>query len=112
MGSFVIKKSEKGEHFFILKSDDLHILLTSQVYSSKSDCLNGIEAVRHNCSDYTRYEHIKSDDNKYYFILKTSAGQLIGQSEKYETNAGLDNGIESVKKNGSTTKVVEEEPYF
>jgi uncharacterized protein YegP (UPF0339 family) len=30
----------------------------------------------------------------------------------YESKTGMENGIESVKKNGRNTKLVEEEPYF
>lgn len=112
MGNFVIKKTEDGEHYFNLKVDNSQIILTSQMYSSKSDCFNGIESLRNNCSDYGRYERKKSVDKKHYFVLKTSDGTIIGNSEMYETNAGMDNGIEEVKNNGRSTKVIEEEPYF
>ena len=37
--------------------------------------------------------------NKPYFNLKAGNGQVIGTSELYESEAGRENGIESVKKN-------------
>ena len=111
MGNFVIKKATNGEHFFNLKADNYQVILTSQMYSSKTACFNGIESVRNNCSDDS-YERKQSVNNKHYFVLKASNGQIIGSSEMYETNAGMENGIESVKKNGNNTHVVEEEPYF
>jgi uncharacterized protein YegP (UPF0339 family) len=48
----------------------------------------------------------------HYFVLKAPDGQIIGSSEMYASKAGMEKGIESVKKNGINTKVVDEEPYF
>lgn len=112
MGNFVIIKTPNDEHCFSLKADNSQIILTSQMYSSKSDCIDGIELVRINCSEFNRYERKKSIDKKHYFVLKASDGQIIGNSEMFDTNAGMDNGIESVKKNGKSASVAEEEPYF
>ena len=112
MGNFVIVKTTNGEHYFSLRGDNCQIILTSQMYSSKSACFDGIELVRTNCSEFIRYERKKSINKKHYFVLKASDGQIIGNSEMYDTNAGMDNAIESVKKNGRSTTVVEEEPYF
>jgi uncharacterized protein YegP (UPF0339 family) len=108
MGNFVIKKATNGEHYFNLKADNYQVILTSQMYSSKSACFNGIESVRNNCSDDSRYERKQSVNDKHYFVLKSSNGQIIGNSEMYASKAGMDNGIESVKKNGRSKTVVEE----
>jgi len=40
--------------------------------------------------------------------LKASNGQVIGKNELYESEADMENGIASVKKNGKSTVVVEE----
>lgn len=111
MGNFVIKKTTKGEYYFNLLADNSQIILTSQIYSSKSSCFNGIDLVRNSCS-YDSYERKQTADNKYYFVLKAPNGQIIGNSQMYAFRAGMENGIESVKKDGNTTQVVEEEPYF
>jgi len=108
MGKFVIKKATNGEYYFNLKADNSQIILTSQMYSSKSACNNGIESVRNNCPDDSRYERKESVNKKHYFVLKSSNGQIIGNSEMYESKAGMENGIESVKKNGRSKTVVEE----
>jgi uncharacterized protein YegP (UPF0339 family) len=47
-------------------------------------------------------------NDKHYFVLKASNGQIIGNSEMYASKAGMENGIESVKKNGPNKTVVEE----
>ena len=101
MGNFVIKKATNGEHYFNLKASNYQVILTSQMYSSKTACFNGIESVRSNCADDSRYERKLSANNKHFFVLKASNGQIIGNSE-------MENGIESVKKNGSNKTVVEE----
>ena len=111
MGNYIIKKGTKGEYYFNLLADNSQIILTSQTYSSKSLCFNGIQLVKNTCP-YDSYERKKSLNNKYYFVLKESKGQIIGTSELYGSKAAMENGIESVKKNGINTNVVEEEPYF
>jgi uncharacterized protein len=108
MGKFIIKKSKSGEHFFNLHADNNQAILTSEMYSSKAACNNGIESVRKHSADDNRYERKVSTNNKHYFNLKASNGQVIGKSEMYESSAGMEKGIESVKKNGSTLKVDEE----
>jgi hypothetical protein len=112
MGNFLIKKATNGEHYFNLKAANSQIILTSQMYSSKPACFNGIFSVRNNCTDDSRYERKLSFNNKHYFVLKASNGGIIGNSEMYASKAGMENGIESVKKNGDNTKVVKEERFY
>jgi uncharacterized protein YegP (UPF0339 family) len=38
-------------------------------------------------------------------VLKTANHQVIGQSEMYESDRAMENGIKSVQKNGGATKV-------
>jgi uncharacterized protein len=112
MRNFVINKISNGEYYFNLKADNSQIILTSQMYFSRSDCNNDIESVRNNCTDETVYESKRSFNNKYYFVFRAANGKLIGNSELYSSGAGMEDGIESVKKNKDNLKVVEEEPYF
>jgi uncharacterized protein YegP (UPF0339 family) len=112
MGNFAVIRAKNGEQYFNLKADNFQVILTSQMYSSKPACFNGIESVRNNCNDDLRYERKHSVNSKNYFVLKASNGQIIGKSEMYASKAGMENGIESVKKNGNSTNVVEEESNF
>ena len=108
MGKYVIKQAKNDKYFFSLKASNGQIIFSSQGYASKSACMGGIESVQKNCSDDSRYERKESSNGKPYFVLKAANHQVIGQSEMYESVAGMENGIESVKKNG-TSEVVEEE---
>jgi hypothetical protein len=108
VGKYFISKAKNDEVYFNLKATNGQTILTSQMYSSESACFNGIESVRTNCSDDNKFERKQSVNNKPYFVLKAANRQVIGNSEMYESEAGMENGIESVKKNGKSTTVVEE----
>ena len=50
---------------------------------------------------------IHADANgKFRFHLKAANGEIIAQSQAYQTKQGAENGIESVRKNAATAKVV------
>lgn len=105
MGKFVITKRTNGEYQFNLKANNGQTILTSEGYVSKSSCENGIESVRTNSKDDSKFDKRTSTNGKYYFNLKASNGQIIGTSEMYESSAGRDNGIESVQTNAPTAGV-------
>ena len=107
-GRYIINIAKNGENYFNLKATNGQTILTSEMYSSKSACTNGIDSVRNNCDDDNNYERKLSANNKHYFSLKASNGQVIGKSELYESEAAMENGIASVKKNGKSTTVIEE----
>jgi len=96
---FEIKKRTNGEFMFNLKAGNGEIILTSEGYNSKQGCENGIDSVKTNATDNDNYDKKRSSNDKYYFTLKASNGEIIGRSEMYEASQGRDNGIESVKAN-------------
>jgi uncharacterized protein YegP (UPF0339 family) len=108
MGKFVIKKGTNSQYYFSLKADNGQTILSSEGYVSKAGCEAGISSVKANAKTGSNYEKKTSSNSKYYFNLKAANGQVIGTSEMYETSAGRDNGIESVKSNAPGASVVEE----
>lgn len=50
MGKFVLKETATGFKFD-LKSGNGQVIATSEVYSTKAACLNGIESVKANCEN-------------------------------------------------------------
>jgi uncharacterized protein len=105
MGKFEITTRKNGEFQFNLKAGNGQVILTSEGYSSKSGCTNGIESVKKNAPDDNNYDKKTSSNGKPYFNLKATNGQIIGNSEMYETEASRDNGIESVKKNAPDAEI-------
>lgn len=108
MGKFVISKRKNDEYQFNLKAGNGQVILSSEGYASKDGCKNGIESVRKNAPDDGNYDRKESTNGKPYFNLKAGNGQIIGNSEMYESVAARDNGIESVKKNAPDATVEDE----
>jgi uncharacterized protein YegP (UPF0339 family) len=52
-----------------------------------------------------RYDRLRSRDEKYYFTLKGGNGEIIGNSETYNSQAAREGGISSVKSNAPTAVV-------
>lgn len=107
MGKFEISKRKNGEFQFNLKASNGQVILGSEGYTTKANCINGIESVKKNSQVDERFERKEAKNNKPYFNLKATNGQIIGTSEMYESVAGRDNGIESVKKNAPDAEVVD-----
>ena len=105
MGKFVISTRSNGEFQFNLKADNGQSILHSEGYSTKAACLNGVESVRNNSADTTRFEKKTSSNGKFYFNLKAGNGQVIGSSEMYESESGCNNGIDSVQRNAPDASV-------
>ena len=99
MGKFVITKRTNGEFQFNLKAGNGQTILTSEGYTTKAACTNGIESVKTNAQDDGRFDRKEAKNGKPYFNLKAGNGQIIGSSEMYESVSARENGIESVKKN-------------
>ena len=106
MGKFVISTRKNGEFQFNLKAGNGQIILASEGYTTMAACENGIESVKKNAPDDGRYDRKTSTNGKPFFNLKAGNGQVIGASEMYESEAGRENGIESVKKNAPDANVV------
>lgn len=107
MGKFVVRQTPTGIKFD-LKAGNGQVILTSEVYTTKAACLNGIESVKKNSQEDSRFERLDSKNGKPYFNLKATNGQVIGTSELYESVVARDNGIESVKKNAADAETTEE----
>ena len=54
-----------------------------------------------------KFEWFQDIKGKFRFRLKAANGEIIATSEAYSSKDGCVNGIESVKKNAPTAKVVE-----
>ncbi len=105
MGKFICTQRSNGEYQFNLNATNGQTILTSEGYSAKSGCDNGIESVRKNAPDDSKYERKTATNGKSYFVLKAGNGQVIGTSQMYVDASGCENGISSVKANAPTATV-------
>ena len=123
MGTFVVKETANG-FMFNLKAGNGEVIATSEVYSSKDACLNGIESVKKNAAlanieDQTvegfeslknpKFEVYLDKRGEYRFRLIATNGQIISVGESYKAKAGCLNGIESIKKNAPEAEVKDAE---
>ena len=106
-GKFEVKTAKSGQTHFNLLAGNGQIILQSEMYESKSSALNGIASIQKNASIEERFERLVAKSGKPYFVIKAGNHQVIGQSQQYESEAGRDNGIESVKKNAPEATVVD-----
>lgn len=105
MGKFVISLRTNGEFQFNLLAGNNQVILSSEGYSEKPACLNGVDSVKKNATDDSRYDRKTSSNGKFYFNLKASNGQTIGSSQMYEGESGMENGISSVKTNAPSATI-------
>lgn len=106
-GKFEVKTAKNGQTHFNLLASNGQIILQSEMYETKVSAINGVESVKKNAPLDERYERLVSQSGKPYFVLKAANHQVIGQSQQYESEAGRDNGIESVKKHAPEATVVD-----
>ena len=107
MAKFEITVRKNGEFQFNLKASNGEIILTSEGYTTKSACLNGVESVKKNAVEEKRFEKLVAKNGKPYFNLKATNGQFIGQSQMYASERNRNNGIASVMKNAPVAEIVE-----
>jgi uncharacterized protein len=106
-GSYEVFKDKKGEHRFRLKAGNGQTILASEGYTSRSACENGIASVQRNSVIEAQFERKAAKNGKHYFVLKARNHQVIGQSEMYDSEAAMENGIRSVMTNGPTQAISE-----
>lgn len=104
-GKFELNESSNGKFYFNLKAGNGQIILSSEMYESKSSAENGIASVQKNAGDDGRYERKTSAKGQPFFVLKAGNGEVIGRSETYSSDAALENGIESVKTNAPGAEI-------
>ena len=122
MGKFVIRTVNTGIKFD-LKATNGQVILTSEVYTTKAACRNGVESIMKNApvanvEDQTvegfetvthpKFEMYQDKAGEFRFRLKARNGEIIGVSEGHTSKANCVNGVESVKKNAAEAEIVEE----
>lgn len=120
MGKFVLKQTNTGFKFD-LKASNGEIIASSEVYTTKAACLNGINSVKTNSvgevedqtvenfeeKKHPKFEMYVDKAGEFRFRLKAKNGEIIATSEGYKAKASCENGIASVKKNAPEAPVEE-----
>jgi len=121
MSRFVLKTMPAGVKFDLLAPNG-QTIATSELYDTRSACLKGVESVR-KCAPFAGVEDLTEDApvtlphpkfqlfrdraGQFRFRLKARNGKIIAVSEGYQTKAGCENGIDSVRKNAPAAEIEE-----
>ncbi len=121
MGKYIVEKTKTG-FTFDLKATNGETIATSEVYSSESACLDGIQSLKKNApvanlEDQTengakkavnpKFEVYKDKAGEFRFRVKAKNGEIIAASEGYKTKKSCLDGVESVRKNANSEVVNE-----
>lgn len=116
MGKYVVKKTKTGFNFALVAGNN-QTIGTSEVYSSKSSCLNGVKSIKNFASkakieDNTLLKPVPQKKPKfeiyfdkakdYRFRLVASNGENVLASEGYKSKSSCKKGIASVIKNSKS----------
>jgi uncharacterized protein len=104
-GKFELKKSKNDKFYFSLLAGNGQNILQSEMYETKASAQNGIESVKKNAQDASRFEKLTGTKGDPYFVLKAGNHQVIGQSQMYASEKARDGGIESCMNNAPSASV-------
>lgn len=105
MSKFVITTQANGDYHFNLVANNGQVILTSQGYSAHASCLNGIDSVRRNAADASKFVSKTASDGRPYFVLMATNGQVIGNSQMYSDESACQKGIASVQANAAAADI-------
>lgn len=112
MPKFQVYKDDNGQCRFRLLADNNKIVATGEAYKQYAGCINGVKSIQKNCNaaieDTTvegaeklknpKFEVYKDTANQFRFRLKASNGQIIAESEGYETKEACLDGVSVIRK--------------
>ena len=102
MASFETFQSS-GQHWYRLRADNGEIVQSSEGYTSKPACQNGIQSVKANCQPH-RFESF-FESGQHGFNHVAANGEIIGRSEKYTTAQARDHGLQVVLREAPEARV-------
>lgn len=94
---FQLFKATNGQFYYRLRAPNGESIGHSEGYTTKQSANVGIASVKSNAPYDYRYTLFVGNDKKHYFHLKGGNGEIVLQSEGYESKQGAENGKASVK---------------
>jgi uncharacterized protein YegP (UPF0339 family) len=92
-----------GQYWYHLRAGNGEIVQSSEGYTAKASCENGIRAVQANCQP-ARFESYFAA-GQYGFNHLAANGEIIGRSEKYTSAPARDHGIQVVLREAPGARV-------
>ena len=92
-----IETIDNKEYTFLLKAANGNTLLRSIPFNSKESMLLAIEKLHSSNPSFPIFERKTSHTGKFHIYLKDENNTLIGKSEPYSSEAGMENGLKNIK---------------
>ncbi len=97
-----INKEDNNTYNFSLNTTHGNALFHSVRYTSKEEIRNVVSSLDLMDRQHFIIERKTDHDGNFLFNLKNKKGQLIGNSQLYGSEAGMENGIKNLKKRIAT----------
>jgi hypothetical protein len=95
---YVIRRSKDYQFYWVLNAINGRALITSETYTSKEACKNGIDSSRKNVADSNFQRKTSSNGWQHYFNQIAGNYQVLGTSEMYNSKEAMEDGISAVKR--------------
>lgn len=95
-GKFHVKTDAAGEYRFNLVAANGQVILSSEGYSTRASCMNGIDSVKRHAPREEWYERTLAANGRSHFNLKAANGEVIGTSQLYQDAQAMEKGMASV----------------
>ena len=90
-------QDDNNTHRFQIKSASGGILLQSGPYTDEESLKNTVTEIKRGTANHLLFERHTNHDGKFLFKLKFQNGTLVGTSQLYDSEAGLENGIKNLR---------------
>ena len=107
MTRFEVYRDDAGEYRWDLEADDGELMATSgEGYSSKDECMDGVEIFKDGAGSY---EHYVSEDGDHRWRFRTGGGQIVAASGRgYFLQLNCEEAYEMIRAVALDADVVEE----
>lgn len=90
-----IKKEKENGYIFTLKAESGTTLLKSILFSDENKAAEVLRSLH--SSTKKKFERKTNHTGEFLFNVKSKNGQLIGVSQLYSSEAGMENGIKNLQ---------------
>ncbi|MHC8949412.1 YegP family protein [Sphingobacterium hungaricum] len=105
MGKFIILNGANNDFQFFLRSKNGKIILTSESFPTKSDCLDAVKQVQINSNLKQNFESATNSIGYHYFNINDSNGKRLCYSGFYVSAGVRDRGIGFIIDNAKSATI-------
>ena len=92
-----IRKDDDDRYRFNLKNASGRTIFSSVAFQNKDEAAKTVAELLPLVNKNNGFERKTNYDGKFLFNIKNTKGKIIGQSTLFASEAGMENGIETVK---------------